>query len=89
MDNIIQIGDNVVRNPKYYDSWWKTECKINNVDVDHVFQVEKVTPAQLRLVGFKPMVNRNRFILIQQGNYIELRIKKLYKKCKTTAHWGE
>lgn len=83
-----QIGDFVVRKSEYFDTWWRDKCYQYNISKETPLEIIEITQHEIKFKGWKGFANRLRFYKINQKNLIELRINKLYKKCKTTQHWG-
>lgn len=88
---LFQLGDKIERVNK--TEWWEEICLKYGLDPNGVYTVDYCDSRDLICVewlnnGFK--ATPSNFTLISGNTKEEIivaRIKKLYSKCKTTAHW--
>lgn len=86
---LFKPGDKIVRS--YQNHWWLRRCKELELDPKAVFTVTHCDYYELFCVEWDFKATPENFILAEEldpKTVIEKRIKKLYSKCKTTAHWA-
>lgn len=88
---IFKPGDKITRQTK--NLWWVNICKKYNFNPDGVYTVHSCISSALicvewRHLGFSAVTQNFKLITTStKEEIIAARIKKLYSKCKTTAHW--
>ena len=80
-----QPGDLVARS--HHNTWWRETCAREHVNPNDVFVVITCSNDSLTCEGWKFAADPVYFTLSRKKEIIAARIKKLYAKCKTTAHW--
>jgi len=82
-------GDKIVRTNQNY--WWLSRCRELKLDPKDVFTVTHCNDDYMSCAEWDFKVTPENFKLVEKidpKKIIEARIKKLYGKCKTTAHWS-
>jgi hypothetical protein len=86
--SIFQPGDKITRLNQ--NSWWKATCIKHNIPLENVFIVKTCNRDIVECYGWPFKATPENFTLVTahtKEEIIAARIKKLYSKCKTTAHW--
>ena len=84
-----QPGDLVTRSK--HNSWWMVTCAKEHINPNDVFVVRTCSKDTLTCEGCGFAADPIYFTLVNsmtKEEIIAARIKKLYSKCKTTAHWA-
>lgn len=88
---IFKPGDKITR--QNMNDWWEDICKKYRLDPNGIYTVRSCNSTSLMCVewlaaGFRAAAENFTLITgITKEEIIAARIKKLYSKCKTTAHW--
>ena len=83
-----QPGDIVTRSN--HNTWWEDICIKYSLNPKATYTVHSCSKTQLvctewLIYNFQAIPDN--FTLVSKEELIAARIKKLYAKCKTTAHW--
>ena len=84
-----QPGDTVARSQ--HNTWWRVTCARERINPNEIFVVRACNKTSLIFEGHKFAANPTYFTLCRKPTKEEIiaaRIKKLYSKCRTTAHWA-
>lgn len=88
---IFNPGDKITRQNMNY--WWDDICTKHRLDPNGVYTVHSCSRSHLicdewLIAGVNATPeNFTRITALTKEEMIDARIKKLYGKCKTTAHW--
>lgn len=88
---IFQPGDKITRQKMNF--WWLVICKKYGLDPNGIYTVHSCDTNYIKCIewldaGFVSTPgNFTLFPARTKEEIIAARIKKLYSKCKTTAHW--